>query len=118
MAIYDCDYGRHRYPQAQQSIYWTAVTGRSGETYSCRYCPSHFRQLQIEIRELMSQVLEDSKSSDFCNVCNEPRTSVLYAKVFPAKGDLEYWVADLCARCASETGNRLRIFNGRPMGDA
>lgn len=115
MAVYECDWGRHRYPQAQQSIYYTLALSSSATTYACRLCPKHFRESQMIIGERMAMVDEESKSSDTCDNCGKDKRQVFYAKVFAAKEEAQYFVADLCDQCGSVLGNDLRAFNGRAM---
>jgi hypothetical protein len=115
MAVYECDYGRHRYPQAQQSIYYTLALTGSSTTYACRLCPKHFRDSCVLIEERMSMVDEESTSSTTCDACTEDKTQVLYAKVFAKDADATYFVADLCAVHGGQLGNELRAFNGRVM---
>jgi hypothetical protein len=115
MAVYECDWGRHRYPQPQQSIYYTHVIGASADTYKMRMCPTHFRESLVIIGEEMAELDEHSQMSLICDKCGKDRCAVLYAKVFPAKDEAKYFVADFCAACISAVGNTLRIFNGSTL---
>jgi hypothetical protein len=115
MAVYECDYGRHRYPQPQQSIYYTLALPSSSTTYACRLCPRHFRDSTVIISEKMAMVDEESKASATCDMCSSDKHQVIYAKVFPKDAESEYYVADLCAEHGSQLGNEVRMFNGRVM---
>lgn len=112
MAVYECDFGRHRYPQAQQSIYFTHVIGRTADTYKMRLCPKHFRDSRVIIEEQLADLDEETKSSVSCDKCGADRAGSLFAKVFPLKEEMVQYVADFCADCLSTVGNDLRIFNG------
>jgi len=115
MAVYPCDYGRHRYPQPQQSIYYTHVIGSSCQTYKMRLCPQHFELSCEQIAEYLSLVDENSQIDKNCTRCDAEAAGSLYAKVFRAKQEGEQWAGDFCAGCLSGVANHLRIFNVEPM---
>lgn len=112
MAVFPCDFSRHRYREAQQSIYWTEVSEHLVSTYKLRLCQQHFREVYDYIREHLAEVDNDSTISDSCEYCSEPRLFMVSAKVFPARSDYTQWAIDLCARHASELGNHLHVYNG------
>lgn len=115
MAIFQCDYQPHRYPQAQQSIYYTVVFGSEQTTTKSRLCPTHFRASCVTIGERMSLIDDDSQTSADCDSCHAPKVGALYAKVFPAKEEAAYWVVDVCQRCMTSISDELRIAQGNPM---
>jgi hypothetical protein len=45
MAIYPCDFGAHRYPGPQQTVYVGMVNGGYVSRRKLRLCPKHFREL-------------------------------------------------------------------------
>lgn len=112
MAVYECDYGRHRYPQAQQSAYFTHVIGRVADTYKVRLCPAHFRTVAVGVEEQLADLDEESQSSTTCDKCGGERAGSLFVKLFPLKEEMRQFVGDFCAQCLSTVGNQLRIFNG------
>jgi len=115
MAVYECDWGRHRYPQAQQSIYYTHVIGAVADVYKMRLCPKHFRESVVFLEEHLTVIDEDSMSDSTCTECNADKCALLFAKVFPAKEEMRQFAGDLCAACLSRLGNDLRIFNGSQL---
>ena len=115
MAVYECDWSRHRYPQAQQSIYYTLALGSVATTYACRLCPKHFRESQILIRENMASIDDESQASVTCDLCENPREQVIYAKVYAAKEEAQYFAADFCGPHGSALGQDLHMFNGRAL---
>lgn len=117
MAIYPCDFAGHRFPQAQQSIYWTHVLGNSAITYKMRYCPSHFRDAATYCQEHMAMIDESSMISSSCEHCDAKRDGALYAKVFPAKSEMQQFALDLCATHLSAVVEELHVANGSPMGE-
>lgn len=118
MAVYECDYSRHRYPEAQQSIYFTHLIGRIADTYKMRLCPKHFREVAIMVEQEMAELDEASQSSATCDRCENQRAGSLFAKVFGAKTEMRQFVADFCAAHLSTVGNDLRIFNGDHFSNA
>lgn len=115
MAIYPCTVGSHRYPQAQQSIYFTTVLNDMLVTYLHRLCPTHFRDLAVKVQETMELVDETSVSGRDCEHCENPRVGAIFAKVFPAKQEMQQFAADLCAQCLDELSDMLRIRSGSPL---
>lgn len=115
MAVYPCDIKPHRYPQPQQSIYYTLVQGDVVVTYKQRLCPKHFREMAVYIQEKMAMVDEASQVSRYCEWCEELRDSSVYAKVFPAKAEMQQFALDLCATHSEELANALEIRNGTAM---
>jgi hypothetical protein len=63
----------------------------------------------------MAMIDEDSAVSRDCELCDKPRDGALYAKVFPAKAELQQFALDLCADHLSEMGDRLQIRSGSRM---
>jgi hypothetical protein len=115
VAIYPCDIGPHRFPQPQQSIYWTLVSGDLVQTYKQRLCPSHFRTQASECQSSMAMIDDDSVVSRSCELCDNAREGALYAKVFPLKAEPQQFALDLCAGHLDELGDKLQIRAGSRM---
>jgi len=115
MAIYPCDISSHRYPQPQQSIYWTLVHGELLVTYKQRLCPSHFRVQATECQTSMALVDDNSQVSATCELCHSDREGALYAKVFPNKSEMQQFALDLCEVHLQELADKLRIRSGRRL---
>lgn len=115
MAVYPCDLSPHRYPQAQQSIYYTLVQGDLVATYKQRLCPKHFRDSASYIQEKMAMVDDDSQISKHCEWCDGDRDGAVYVKVFPAKSEMQQFALDLCQPHLSELAEALQIRNGTAL---
>ena|SRR5215831_1136300 len=112
MAIYPCDAGHHRYPQAQQSIYFMLAMDDLIVSYKLRLCPSHFRTLATAIQENMSMVDDASQASRSCEQCDELRGGAIYAKVFPAKAEAQHFCVDLCLAHLESLADLLQVRSG------
>ena len=117
MAVYPCDYAPHRYPDAQQSIYFTLIVGQLVDTMKQRLCPKHFRAQAVYLQEHFAMIDESSQVSDTCERCDAPRESAIYAKVFPAKSEMQQFALDLCATHLKQVGEELRVGNGSRLPD-
>lgn len=113
MAVYPCDWSNHRYPGAQQTIYFTSVVGAVMESRTMRLCPKHFRDSHSHIQQQMSLVDEVSAIAANCEHCNDKKAAVLFAKVFPAKEEERDYAIDLCAACLDKLGDELQTSKGR-----
>jgi hypothetical protein len=112
MAVYPCDFDRRRYRDAQQTIYYTEVSEHVVSTYKVRLCPTHFDQVVAELEKTAQNIEDAGEVPQQCEVCDNDRLFSVSARVFRAKTPEEQFVVELCAPCASQLGNRLRIYNG------
>jgi hypothetical protein len=101
MAVYPCSVGAHRYGGAQRSAYITDCSNSRPVTRKLRLCQRHFEEVAEQCSVNMELIEDDtdSQASMFCLVsgCEEARTFILFAKLFPGGEDYSQWAADLCA---------------------
>ena len=117
MAVYPCDYSRHRYRQPQQSLYYTEISEHLVSTYKVRLCPQHFDDVTELLREHLDDIEDNTMSSDKCQMCGEDRLFTVQARIFALKTEEEQRIADLCASCASLLGNEAHVYNGEHLRD-
>lgn len=115
MAIYPCDATKHRYPQPQQAAYISHVAAADVSTYRLRLCPAHFRVVQVAAQEHLTLVDDYSESTEQCTVCGEPKTDIIFARLFPSKSEELTYAADLCGRHAESATQALLISTQRPL---
>ena len=115
MALFPCDWGTHRYPGPQRSMYLTLASDAGVETHKFRFCRRHFDEQMLFVREHFSLVDEDSQISATCESCHEPRALGVYVKSYQLNQEPESWATDLCANCAEHVADLLQIRNGRAM---
>lgn len=115
MAVYPCDWTKHRYAQPQQSVYVTSVYRDNPETYALRLCPKHFEEVVLLVRQLMAELDDDSQVSTSCDQCGQDRDGATYVKVFRGKEEPQNFAADLCATHMVQYQRDLRIASGRAL---
>lgn len=117
MAVYPCDYSRHRYRQPQQSLYYTEISEHLVSSYLVRLCPQHFDEVRQLLEENMKSLDDDLQDQDACEQCDGPRLFTVQARLYPKKSEEVQLITDLCAGHASELGNAARVYNGRHLAD-
>lgn len=110
MAIFHCDWGTHRYPGAQQTIYPAVVNGTESFRTKLRLCPTHFAQLaaKLETNTRSAQASYDEPDLVHCLHCHRDASNSrwqFFATAY-AKGSerMDYWsvVCDDCAVAVCE----------------
>lgn len=115
MAIYPCDFGGHRYPGAQQSVYVTVCRNGDTLTHKLRLCPKHVLEELGVIRNAMAGLEDDLQVSTVCESCGEKTQALVFAKVYLLHEEPLQFVADLCGGCQTLLADTLRIASGTPL---
>lgn len=117
MAVYPCSFYPHRYPQRQRSIYISDVNSERPQTRKHRVCPKHLDQLLEVLKGSFTFIDEDTMTSLACEVCEAPRESAVYVKVFSEDGhEPGAWGADLCAQHRLDALQALGWHDALPVG--
>lgn len=117
MAMYDCDFGRHRYREAQQTVYAHQIMDHSCDGYRLRLCPQHF----LEIQEVATSWNKTEDLVPLTHVCSElgcdsPAGRWVF-KLYQTKQPMDEREIELCPAHLSRLGNDLRIFNGEYLSE-
>ena len=113
MAVYPCDWSSHRYPQPQQSVYFSCVFEDKAETYKLRLCPRHLDEALELIQEKLQFVPDDGVNQLARCDHDLEKNGTIFAKVFQTSEEPVYYAADFCVRCFVGVRQDLHISQGK-----
>lgn len=107
MALYPCDFGSHRYREAQQTMYPAVVDGIQAERRKLRLCPSHFSVMfqQLESRAQHADGRGDDGDETICYQCRQPLSppvAQLFVTVYQKGEERDDFWAPMHGHCAPE----------------
>jgi hypothetical protein len=115
MAVYPCDWSKHRYAQQQQSVYITRVVANEAETFKLRFCPRHFDEVLTVMREKTTLVDEESLAPEHCELCEDETVVSYYIKLYPLKAEVVQRALEACYTCATAFEHDTHMSNGKHL---